>query len=111
MVDLTRRDVLSVAGLVGIGALLPGCSAPAAPTADPSRTASGSPDPTIASSAKPTYAQLAKQLSGTLSLPGQSGYQPKSLLYNPRFFTQHPPSAIAHVASAADVAACVEIRR
>ncbi|MFT3970447.1 MAG: FAD-binding oxidoreductase [Micropruina sp.] len=109
MGDLTRRDVLSVAGLVGLGVLVPGCSAAdGTTTAGASRTASGSPDPTIASSAKPTYAQLAKQLSGTLSLPGQSGYQPKSLLYNPRFSTQHPPSAIAHVASAADVAACVK---
>ncbi len=108
VVGLTRRDVLSAAGLAGLGALLPGCSAPnGSASADASRTVSASPHPSASGSAKPTYAQLEKQLSGTLSLPGQSGYQPKALLYNPRFFSQPQPSAIAHVASAADVAACV----
>ncbi len=110
MVDLTRRDVLGVAGLIGFGALLPGCAAPteATPGAGATPTMVGSPPPAPGGSAKPTYAQLAKQLSGTLSLPGQSGFQPKSLLYNPRFFSQPQPSAIAHVANAADVAACVK---
>jgi hypothetical protein len=55
----------------------------------------------------PTYAQLQKQLTGHLARPGQSGYRPRTLRYNPRFFSQSSPQAIAHVESAADVAACV----
>lgn len=110
MVDLTRRDVLGVAGLIGLGALIPGCAAPkeATPSVGATPTMIGAPPPAPGGSTKPTYAQLAKQLSGTLSLPGQSGFQPKSLLYNPRFFSQPQPSAIAHVDNAADVAACVK---
>ena len=102
--------MLRLAGFAGLGAVLPGCGRvqdPADVTPESSLlsttpTPSPSPSPT-----KPTYAQLAKQLSGTLSQPGQSSYQPKALLYNPRFFSQKEPQAIAHVKSSADVAACV----
>ena len=108
-----RRDVLRLAGLAGLGAVLAGCTGR---SLDPSEISPDSAGPTAASTptvgaapstAKPTYAQLAKQLSGTLSMPGQSSYQPKALLYNPRFFSQPEPQAIAHVQSSADVAACV----
>ena len=101
MADLfKRRDVLSVAGLLGLGAALSGC---AGPDVTPSSTA-----PRTTTSARPAYDQLARQLSGTLSLPGESGFRPRELLYNPRFFTQREPAAIAQVTSAADVAACVK---
>ncbi len=113
--QLPRRDVLRLAALAGLGTALTGCGlrsqdpsdvgppagGPAASTAAPTAPSASPTGP------RPTYAQLAKQLSGTLSMPGQSGYQPKNLLYNPRFFAQTPPQAIAHVKSSADVAACV----
>ncbi len=46
-------------------------------------------------------------MSGSLSRPGGRGYDPRALLYNPRFAGQTSPQAIAHCASTADVAACV----
>ena len=109
---LGRRDVLGLAGLVGLGAVLGGCgdlpSDPAHSSSKPYRrpdlktTPAGTTSPT-----KPTFATLEKQLSGALARPGQSGYRPTTLLYNPRFFSQPAPQAIAHVESTADVAACV----
>ena len=105
-----RRDVVRLAGLAGLGAVLGGCAGPAP---DPTPNASGSaarpsPAPGPASgSGTPTYSQLEKQLTGSLSRPGQKGFRPKSLLYNPRFFSQRPPEAIARVANSDDVAACV----
>ncbi|HEY5784835.1 MAG TPA: FAD-dependent oxidoreductase [Microlunatus sp.] len=106
---LGRRDVVRLAGLAGLGAVLDGCTDP---SSDPVPNASGSAAPSPAprspsSRSKPTYAQLAKQLSGDLARPGQSGYRARTLLYNPRFFSQPAPQAIAHVNSTADVAACV----
>ncbi len=108
-----RRDVVRLAGLAGLGAALGGCASPApgpAPSGGGSAAAT-SPGATTShgatSHATPSWAQLEKQLSGTLARPGQRGYRPKTLLYNPRFFSQPEPEAIAHVATGDDVAACV----
>ncbi len=110
---MKRRDVLGLAGLIGVGAVLPGCTAPAqvTPSTPGSASASGVSPARPTSTAKPTYEQLARRLSGTLAQPGQTGFRPRALLYNPRFHTQPEPEAIAHVATAADVAACVRFAR
>ena len=99
---INRRDLLRAAGLVGLGAVVAGCTA-----ASSDATKARVTTPVTSPSSKPTYDQLAMQLSGTLARPGQSEYQPRALLYNPRFFSQTEPAAIALVESAADVAACV----
>lgn len=105
---MKRRDLLRVAGLVGLGAAVAGCAR--GPETSPTASASTPVAPSSSlgtTAAKPSYDQLAKQLSGTLARPGQSGFRPQALLYNPRFRAQAVPSAIAQVVSAADVAACV----
>ena len=109
---IARRDVVRLAGLAGLGVVLGGCGDLPPDPAQSSSKPDLRPDPTTTSASpsnlvKPTYGQLETQLSGTLARPGQGGYRPKTLLYNPRFFSQPPPQAIAHVASTADVAACV----
>src|SRR4029079_10051947 len=76
-----------------------------------SASASGVSPARPTSTAKPTYEQLARRLSGTLAQPGQTGFRPRALLYTPQFHTQPEPEAIAHVATAADVAACVRFAR
>lgn len=107
---IRRRDLLRSAGLAGIGAALAGC---ARPSPESSASSPAKPSPSQSASATGTragtlsYDQLARQLSGPLLRPGQSGFQPRNLLYNPRFFAQAGPAAIVEVASAADVAACV----
>lgn len=99
---INRREALGLAGMAGLGAILAGCTPSDGPTAAPS-----SPATATTQAPKPTFARLARQLSGTLALPGTSEYRPKDLLYNPRFLSQREPAAIALVANAADVAACV----
>ena len=106
---IARRDVVRLAGLAGLGTVLGGCAGPSSPPT-PNASASAAPSPVPSSPAgqsRPAFAQLEKQLSGDLARPGQSGYRPKTLLYNPRFFSQPAPQAIARVESTADVAACV----
>jgi FAD/FMN-containing dehydrogenase len=100
----SRREVLAAAGL---GLLATGLAACTHDThGSGSASTSNPPTPTTSSSSKaPTFAALASQISGGLVLAGQAGYDPSTLLYNPRFKPQ--PQAIANCASAADLAACV----
>ncbi|HVK44252.1 MAG TPA: hypothetical protein VM429_05050, partial [Micropruina sp.] len=83
MVLVKRRDVLGLAVLIGLGAVLPGCTAPAqvTPSTPGSASASGVSPARPTSTAKPTYEQLARRLSGTLAQPGQTGFRPRALLY------------------------------
>lgn len=83
---IRRRDLLRSAGLAGIGAALAGC---ARPSPESSASSPAKPSPSQSASATGTragtlsYDQLARQLSGPLLRPGQSGFQPRNLLYNP----------------------------
>jgi FAD/FMN-containing dehydrogenase len=107
--ERTRREVLLAATLgllaTGLAACTPektkgsGTSSPA-PTSPTSHSTSPSPS-------APTFASLAGQISGGLVVAGQAGYDPSTVLYNPRFGTQQQPAAIANCATAADLAACV----
>ena len=114
----SRRKVLRTLGLAGLGAVATACtggSTTSTTSVPPSSrpvgtpTASRTPASTAASTpaSRPTYAELDRQLSGRLATPGQSGYQPDALLYNPRFAGQTKPAAIARCASPADVQDCV----
>ncbi|WP_375501896.1 FAD-binding oxidoreductase [uncultured Jatrophihabitans sp.] len=112
----TRRAALKLAGMAGLAAVATACTGgsddhqSSAPPSSSPATSSGSAVPTTpASSApsRPTYAQLRSQLSGRLATPGQSGYQPDALLYNPRFAGQVKPKAIAHCSKPSDVVDCV----
>ena len=114
----SRRKILSVLGLAGLGAVVTACtggstssrsSVPASSGPAGTPTATSTPASTAASTpaSRPTYAELGSQLSGRLATPGGSGYQPDALLYNPRFAGQVKPAAIARCAGPADVQDCV----
>jgi FAD/FMN-containing dehydrogenase len=71
------------------------------------------PSALLAQGAGPTpadWAALAKDLAGTLVLPGQSSYATAKLLFDPRFDSQHP-AGIAYVKSPQDVATCIAFAR
>jgi FAD/FMN-containing dehydrogenase len=71
------------------------------------------PSALLARAAGPTpadWAALAKDLAGTLVLPGQSRYATAKLLFDPRFNSQHP-AGIAYVKTPKDVATCIAFAR
>ncbi|SOD70491.1 FAD/FMN-containing dehydrogenase [Jatrophihabitans sp. GAS493] len=85
-------------------------SSSAAPTTSVASASSAAPTTETAaasSSSAPTFSSLSQQISGGLLQPGDRGYRPESLLYNPRFAQQRPPQAIAMCRSSVDVQACV----
>lgn len=76
--------------------------------ADADAPLTGSATETSAAPAADAFgADLAAQLQGKLVRPGQPGFAAASQLYNPRFDAIQP-LAVAQVASAADVQACVK---
>ena len=117
----TRRTALTLAGAAGLAAVATACTgsssggsnttAPSSSTPATSPSTSAPPStpsaPASSTSTRPTYATLHTQLSGRLALPGQAGYRPAALLYNPRFAGQVRPKAMAHCADSDDVLACV----
>ena len=56
------------------------------------------------------FTALSSQLHGSLVLPGQSAYGQAKLGFNPLFDTNNP-AAVAQVASAQDVQACISFAR
>ncbi|MET9224211.1 FAD-binding oxidoreductase [Lentzea sp. NPDC003310] len=97
---MDRRGFLKVAGLAGASAALTACSSPTSPTPPPSSSSvpSGPPD----------WAALRGELSGRLALAGDDGFAYQG--FNPVWDGQKP-AAVARVASAADVQACVRAAR
>ncbi|MEV0464983.1 FAD-dependent oxidoreductase [Nocardia tengchongensis] len=92
---IDRRNLLRATGLgLGLAALGPvtGCM-PAEPRAE---TPAGQVD----------WVGLRQRLAGPLHLPADSGYGTAKLAYNPVFDTR-TPAAVAQVANASDVQACV----
>jgi FAD/FMN-containing dehydrogenase len=97
-----RREFLRFAAAAGGASLLSACSATSsAPTANSSSsggaTAAAGP-PTSAD-----WAALARDLSGPLIRPGESGYTTAKELFDPRFDSLHP-AGIAYCRSPHDVA-------
>ncbi|MFI5958115.1 FAD-binding oxidoreductase [Cryptosporangium sp. NPDC051539] len=109
---LNRRSFLALGALAGVAA----CSRPAtAPTSASSGPASG-PSSTPASAAAPVKASttpagldlpgLRRALQGNLLLPGDNGYPTAATPFNTALGTRKP-AAIAQVADADDVRACI----
>lgn len=99
MTELGRRAfVTGAAGIAGM-LLLAGCVPSTRPTSPPS-TPAGLPD----------WAGLAKQVSGTLLLPGTAAFAVAKLTENPRF-DDAEPLAILQLASAADATAALAFAR
>ncbi|PRY16853.1 FAD-binding oxidoreductase [Kineococcus rhizosphaerae] len=97
----TRRALLATGlALATAGCTDGGAQSPPTPGGGPSSGPSSGPStpPTT-----PGWSDL--QVSGGLARPGQAGYDPSTLLYNPRF--SPAPQAIARCRTADDVAACV----
>jgi FAD/FMN-containing dehydrogenase len=111
---MDRRTFLAGAGAAG---LLAACSRspetlPAATTTSPP---SGSPPSVPATSVRPgttpaagppDWSALARGLTGTLSRPSSSGYDPGRRLFDPRYDAVRP-AAVVVAADAQDVAECV----
>jgi FAD/FMN-containing dehydrogenase len=103
-----RRAVLRLAAAAGGASLLSACSqtrsAPAAGGA--TTTASSASSGGAAASGPPTsadWAALARDLSGPLIRPGESGYATAKELFDPRFDSLHP-AGIAYCGNPHDVA-------
>ncbi|GAA0309475.1 FAD-binding protein [Kineococcus aurantiacus] len=93
----TRRALLATGlALATAGCTDGGAQSPPTPGGDPGGGPSSPPT-------TPGWSDL--EVSGGLSRPGQAGYDPSTLLYNPRF--SPAPQAVAHCRTADDVAACV----
>ncbi|HEX7306606.1 FAD-dependent oxidoreductase [Lentzea sp.] len=104
---MDRRGFLKVAGLAGAGAALAACTTTPPPGTGP---ASSSPAPSSSSvpSGPPDWAALKARLNGRLALPGGDDFAYRG--FNPVWDSRRP-AAVARVASAADVQACVEAAR
>lgn len=100
MAEITRRSALAL-GAVGVVGLLAAC-APEHPT--PSHT------PTKTPGGPPDWGALANATTGTLNLPGDSGYDTAKLTENPEYDDARP-LAVLTAASAADVAAGLAFAR
>src|SRR5580658_1664488 len=104
-----RRAFLRMAGAAGGASLLSACGrSGSAPVASGSaRAASGATATASHASAGPPtsadWAALARDLSGSLIRPGESGYTTAKELFDPRFDTLHP-AGIAYCANPHDVA-------
>jgi FAD/FMN-containing dehydrogenase len=107
---ISRRSFLSMAGLGAAGAVLAGCTTTSRPTAV-STTTTGPPTttapPSTSTAPRPMdYQALARSLSGSLVLPGDSGYDAAKLSYNP-LYDARKPAAVALCGSESDVQHCV----
>ncbi|MEV6710667.1 FAD-binding oxidoreductase [Lentzea sp. NPDC051208] len=103
MDHVDRRGFLKVAGLAGASAALAACSSPTTtPTPVPPPSSSSVP------SGPPDWTALRSRLSGQLVLAGDDGFAYQG--FNP-VWDGRKPAAVAEVASAADVQACVEAAR
>lgn len=95
----TRRAVLA-AGIVLATAACDRSASPAGPPATSPPTS-----PVVPTSGPPSWDDLAGRLPGGLLRPDGDGWNPSTLLYNPRFTAA--PQAVAPVRTADDVATCV----
>jgi len=104
---MDRRQLLRVAGLAGVSITV-GCgqSRPPQVRLSPTTTAPSTGIPATPSDAGVDLAGLGRGLTGTVLLPGDSGYTPAALPYNAALAARRP-AAIVRVADAADVATCV----
>jgi hypothetical protein len=102
--ELKRRTFLAAA-TAGATVAAAAVAVPAIARAASSGIAARAAGPTAAD-----WAALAKDLSGTLVRPGDSGYPTAKLLFDPRFDGQHP-AGIAFVKSPHDVATCLAFVR
>jgi FAD/FMN-containing dehydrogenase len=96
-----RRAVLRFAAAAGGASLLSACSGTGSAT-----TNSSSPARATAAAGPPTsadWAALARDLSGPLIRPGESGYTTAKELFDPRFDSLHP-AGIAYCRNPHDVA-------
>ncbi|SDG55531.1 Tat (twin-arginine translocation) pathway signal sequence [Lentzea fradiae] len=103
---MDRRGFLKAAGLTGAGAVLAACTATPPPGSAPPST----PPPFSSSvpSGPPDWAALRARLTGGLALPDGDDFAYQG--FNP-VWNSRKPAAVARVASAADVQACVEAVR
>lgn len=99
----TRRQALRTVVPVLAAAAAAGCTAPGG---GPTAPTGGATAPAT-SSGPPPFAELSRALTGPLALPGDAGYRPQDLLYDPHRQVTADPQAVARCASAQDVAACV----
>jgi FAD/FMN-containing dehydrogenase len=102
-----RRAFLRFAAAAGGASLLSACSGTgSAPRANGTATASTASSGPAAASGPPTsadWAALARDLSGPLIRPGESGYTTAKELFDPRFDSLHP-AGIAYCRNPHDVA-------
>jgi FAD/FMN-containing dehydrogenase len=108
-----RRAFLRFAAAAGGASLLSACSGTRSATATSSSPAASSSPATSSSSAGATaaagpptsadWAALARDLSGPLIRPGESGYTTAKELFDPRFDSLHP-AGIAYCGNPHDVA-------
>jgi FAD/FMN-containing dehydrogenase len=112
----TRRNVLLAGGALAAGVGIAACggkSGPAAAATTSGHTATGvgatTSTQTIATGT-PDWTGLAHRLSGRLIRPGQADFGEAVELFQPRFDSVRP-AAVAYVADAKDVAACLAFAR
>ncbi|RAG84591.1 hypothetical protein DN069_16225 [Streptacidiphilus pinicola] len=111
----TRRNLLLTGGALAAGVGLSACgaktrsAAAATPSSRGGAGASSSTGQTVASST-PDWSALAHRLSGKLIRPGQADFGEAAELFQPRFDSVRP-AAVAYVADAKDVAACLAFAR
>ncbi|MCW2622060.1 MAG: FAD-binding oxidoreductase, partial [Frankiales bacterium] len=98
-----RRQLLQGATALGGLALL-GCHSDGPPRTTPTPGPTTVPPPTR--TAPVDWDALARQLSGTLTRPGDRTYEQVSRLFNRRF-DDRLPAAVASVTSEADAVACI----
>jgi FAD/FMN-containing dehydrogenase len=105
----TRRALLTFAAAAGGAGILSACSSQAsassgrAATAATARLSSGPP-------AAADWTALARDLSGPLIRPGESGYTTAKELFDPRFDSLHP-AGIAYCRNPHDVSTCLAFAR
>ncbi|WP_407639746.1 FAD-binding oxidoreductase [Actinacidiphila guanduensis] len=117
---MERRGALRAGGAVLAATWLAGCTGDgsgddakggaAAPSAAPSTTARATASRTTAPPAKPDWTAFARSLDGTLVRPQDRSFDLDSRLYNTRFDSLRP-TAVAYVAGADDVRACLDFAR
>jgi FAD/FMN-containing dehydrogenase len=100
-----RRAFLQLAASAGGAALLSACGGHGPPAAAGSTAAGASAGPS-AGATPADWAALARDLSGSLITPGESGYATAKELFDPRFDSLHP-AGIAYCRNPHDVATCL----
>jgi FAD/FMN-containing dehydrogenase len=107
-VDLDRRAFLRIAGVSAAGAVAAACSPGSSPVFDSSTPpASPTSSATRPPTGPPNWDDLRSRLTGSLIRPGSDTYESASHGFNP-LFDSHNPVAVAQVANAQDVQACVQ---